>query len=81
MLTKVTVFETQDGARFDDEAKALEHVADVCRQALDMRLAQLMTDGRLTANDRYRIVMAIVPDAVAAESLATELGRACGMLD
>lgn len=75
MLKRFEVFETSDGKRFDNEAKALEHIADAAREILDARLAPLMAAGKLSANDRYRVVLAIIPDANAAKALWMQLAR------
>jgi hypothetical protein len=59
MLREISVYETADGKRFDDPRKAQEHVADAIREALDSRLASLQEAGKLSANDRFAIVMAL----------------------
>jgi hypothetical protein len=68
---KIEVFETADGARFDDKAKAIEHVAEQCREVIDASLAQL--NGRLGRSEIYRIVMCLIPDATAAKELVDNL--------
>jgi hypothetical protein len=75
MIRELTVYETCDGKRHDDERKAHEHVADAVRSVLDARLQPLQDEGRLSANDRYRVVMAIIPDAAAAAQLHAALAR------
>lgn len=75
MIRRLTVFETADGKRFDDEDKAREHVADLCREALDKRLKAATKPGKFSANDIFQIVMALVPDALAGAELADELTR------
>ena len=75
MIRTREVYETSDGKRHDSEALAHEHVADNVRQYLDGRLATLQDSGKLSANDRYRVVMALIPDAKAAESLHKALAR------
>lgn len=75
MITPIRVYATADGQRFDDERKALEHVADVCREALAKRLKPLQDGGHMAASDVFRVVMALVPDATTAQQLAEELAR------
>lgn len=67
----IKVFETADGARFDKEPKALEHVADECREVLSLKLKPLL--GPLTHNDIFRAVMCLIPDAAGAKELAKAL--------
>lgn len=75
MIREKEVFQTADGKFFDDASKAQEHVADNVREIIDARFADLMRAGKLTANDRYTIVMALIPDAKAATSLYRQLSH------
>jgi hypothetical protein len=69
MLREAQMFKAADGKAFEDEEKAIEYVLDKVREGLDPRLAPMMAGGHLSANDRFKIVMALVPNAAAAESL------------
>lgn len=75
MIRELEVFETVDGTRHDSRAKAAEHVADAAREYLDGFLAPLQKAGKLSANDRYQIVTALIPDANAASNLHRFLAR------
>jgi len=75
MIREREIYETSDGKRFDDRHKAVEHVADAVREALDAKLQPLQDSGKLSASERYSIVMAIIPDADAAKALHTHLAR------
>lgn len=78
MLRTIAVFETADGERFDDERKALEHVADMCREAIAKRLKPLMDDGRMTHSEVTRVVLQLIPDATTAQQFADELAHFIG---
>lgn len=69
MIREIEVYETRDGKRFDSLPNAQEHVANAIREAIDARLEPLIKSGKLSKNDTYRIVMEIIPDVKAAESL------------
>ena len=66
MFRELTVYETSDGKRHDTVSAMQEHVADAARELIDARLEALKAEGRISANDAYRIVMAIIPDQTAA---------------
>lgn len=73
MIRKVMRYQTADGECFADEQKALEHVADKCREVVELRLRPLMGLGKMSTNEQYRAVMALVPDAKSAYELARKL--------
>lgn len=75
MIRETTVYRTSDGKNFDDDGKALEYVADKIREVIAARLDPLTKAGKFSANDVYRIVMAIVPDAEVAKSLHAQIAR------
>lgn len=75
MIREIEVYETSDGKHHDTKEKAQEHVADAIREAIDARLEPLIKDGRLSKNDAFRIVMAIIPDANAAKALGLHFSR------
>jgi hypothetical protein len=75
MIRELQVFETADGKRHDCASKAAEHVTDAVREYLDGRLADLQKAGKLSANDRFTIVTALVPDSSAAHDLHRHLAR------
>lgn len=73
MFLPVEMYKTSDGKLFDTEERASEHVADLCREIIAARLEPLK--GPLSANEIYRVVMAIIPDGSAAASLARAMMR------
>ena len=75
MIRHVEMFETADKQKFEDQTKAQEHVLDTIRATIDASLNPLQVAGRLAASDRFRIVMAIVPDVTTARELAKVLNK------
>lgn len=73
MLRAIEVFEAFDGKRFDDADTAAEHVANKAREVFAALLAPLVTGGKMTHNDVFRVVMEIVPDGAAVSALAKAL--------
>jgi hypothetical protein len=69
-LEQVTCYRAPDGRVFSDEAGGLEYVADKAREVLSLRLQPLVTAGKLSANDKFTIVMALIPTGHSAHALA-----------
>lgn len=70
----VEVYRTADGKDHPTPAKARDHAADCCREVLDKALAGL-DPARFTRNDRFTVIMALIPDAETGKALADALRR------
>lgn len=73
MLEKVQMFRTADGSMFECERKALNHVASQCQETLAAMLEPLVTSGKFTHNDVYRVVCTLAGDAETAKRLSDAL--------
>lgn len=60
MIKLIDKYQTFDKKEFREERDATNHVLDCIREILDVTLAS--TKLQLTPSERYKIVMALVPD-------------------
>jgi len=69
-LLKVICYTTPDGKTFATEKEGLDYVADKAREILALRLQPMVAAGKLSAGDKFNVVMALIPDGHAAHTLA-----------
>lgn len=75
-MRRVQRFQTPDGKLFDNRKKAEEYVADKCREIIAKRLpieGCPINEALSVMTDRYKVVMALIPDYAAAVKLMGEL--------
>jgi hypothetical protein len=72
-IEPVEVYRTHDGETHETAALANEHIANKCRAMLDKRLAHIV--GKITMAEKFRIIMALIPDANAANELYLDMDR------
>lgn len=69
MFRAIERYQTADGKQHATQQEASDHIADKCRETLDEKLKPLMDAGQMSASERYRVIMALVPDAPSAWAL------------
>lgn len=75
-MRRVERYQAPDGKLFDSRKKAEEYVADKCREIVAKRLpieGCPVNEALSAMTDRYKVVMALIPDYAAAAKLVGEL--------
>lgn len=77
MIEPVEKYQTSDGKLHSSVAKAEAHDLDRVRELIDNKLKsiKMIQDGRLTASDRYELILALLPDYKGALALIVELDK------
>lgn len=60
IMLEVTAYQCADGAIFENEEQAISHEKDLLGQELDGLLKLFEFGGKLTRNDEYRGLMALI---------------------
>jgi hypothetical protein len=78
MIEKVSRYQSPDGKLHETLEKAQEYVTDQAREVLDKSITPLLKKGKLSASDRYTLVMTILPDYEALKNLFNDMRRVIG---